>query len=136
MDEVGMRKQLGINTLTGEADKTCSGRILCDIAPELREEFREFFGLTSVEMPGGWNNSEHLSLMLTHEVILPFVVWCARRRGFWAIHINPSPSPVYYVFTKDEGYVEKYRESELKCYILAPIVGATRNVHQFSGRLT
>lgn len=134
MDEVKMRKELGLEVLTGEADRTSSGRMLCDIPLELASELAEFLGLSSVETHPGWNNPQHRSVMLPHALIIPFVEWCARRRGFWSITIA-IPSNHQYTFTKDLKKVEQYKESALRCYILPPIEGETRNVHQMSGRV-
>ena len=134
MDEKRMMQEIGLNVLTGEADKTNSGRMLCDIATPLASELAEFLGLPAVETHVGWNNPEHRSVMLPHELIMPFVIWCARRKGYWAITV-PSPGFTYYTFTKDTDKIDKYKEGSLRCYIQSPIGEQTRNVHQMSGRV-
>jgi hypothetical protein len=128
-----MMKELGINWLTGEADSTMSGRMLCDISTEMLEELRVFLGVTTITAPEGWNNSKAVAVMLTRGVMNDFVTWAARRKGWWAVIIHKD-SGVETEYT-DEEYARKYRESDIRCCTLPPIGEQTRNRHEMSGRV-
>lgn len=130
MDTFKMMETLGIKHLTMEADATRSRRILFDVPVEIAEELRTFLGALELKFPEGWNERQKVALMMDAVVMSRFLVWCARRRGYFVIVRND-----HYHFFEDADLAETYRLRFPEVEIMTPIGERTRNQHQMSGRI-
>lgn len=131
MDRSGILKELGIDVLTGEADATGSGRMLCDIPHEIADDLREYLGAIQLELPEGWNKRAKVAVMVTHTLLRELLKFSARRKGFYVVELKDS-NKLAYVTEEDAAAYRNMMPEHVR--ILPPIQGVTRNTHQMSGR--
>lgn len=67
-------EQYGISLLTGEADRYCIGRILCDLNEDGVALVADYFGLMRTSFPLNWNSQVNgqpavASIMLSHTML-------------------------------------------------------------------
>lgn len=134
MEYTKMLDELGVNYLTGEADRTGSNRILFDIPAEFTDELREYLGGLTLSLPEGWNDSNKIAVMMEPVVMRQFVIWLARRRDWYVVHQPTEPKGGEVLHFCRADVADDWRAHFPDIWIQPPFEGPTRNRHQMSGR--
>jgi hypothetical protein len=143
-------EQAGIlQHLTGEADGTTMGRMLCDLTPEGVELVREFFGFRGIITGSGMNDRRpESSVMMIDWHILPrLIVYWALKQHDIVVQIEAKEEQGLRWRAEIVGYAqedwqivkERYDQLEgRRCHVyqkMGTALGGMRNRHFWSGRV-
>ena len=149
-------EQFGIKPLTGEAD-ALGYRILCDLTDKGVEVFCETYGLPrTIELNNNWNREAIASVMLTEDSIRPLAVMGFYLQGKTVVITDTAvygldamedvvldDSGDFYNYVRDKREPHRWPQvyGTVKRIIRQKVsdgklVQGTRNVHQFTGRVS
>ena len=135
----------GIHILTGEADGTTLGRLLCDLKPEGVGVIESFLGVT-IGRGTGWNEAgkDCASVMLSRNTLQDLSVFCALYR-FEVVTWFPGSDSICSSLIgwtsaewteRGEDYL-RVTERRVTVYVKSgTAAGGFRNQHEFSGRIS
>lgn len=146
-----LREQGILSTLTGEADGTNLGRVLCDLSEEGASLIGEYFGLGTDPQTPNWNpriNSDTpavKSVMLRGGEIRRFALFAMMKNAEGnEVFAHKQPAGGNWVWYYDDGdtteeewdKLEETREraEDRTIYYIYGTAG-TRNRHEFTGRV-
>lgn len=157
----GELRQFGINFLTGEAD-ALGYRVLCDLNGQGKKVFCECFGIPDgARLAEGWNDGV-ASVMLTEHDIVPLAIMGFYLQGYHKVILTESEKGDDRVYALEDGEdivlddkggrylcVQNDHTAEWPVRLYGKvtriirqqksdgkIVQGTRNVHQFTGRVS
>ncbi len=157
----GAYLDIGVDVLTGEADGTNLGRLLCDLSPEASAAMEEFLGSGVKLTPKtGWNHRDWFSMLLTSETLRKFLLFWYLRQGYevaeirergkeyaCSLHVleNEEDKAKFVELRQrqhdlmefdEEGYYKGPGNYWLDCHLYyAHGTRGTRNQHEMSGRV-
>ena len=155
--------EIGVEVLTGEADGTNLGRLLCDVVTQdAADMMTEFFGGEVALTPkSGWNDGQWYTVLLTRATLTSLLVFHYLRAGLEVGETIPLPGKLglheFYVLATDEDkqafarvrseqmalvkrdedgrVLEDHSHFDTMLYYSRGTAG-TRNRHEASGRVT
>lgn len=151
---------IGVDVLTGEADGTNLGRLLCDLNEEATVAMEEFLGGgVQLTRKTGWNHQDWCSMLLTGDTLRKFLIFYYLRQGYEVAELTQRgkdyPSSLNVLETEEdnadfvnlrqrqhdlmefdeEGFYKGPGNYWLECHLYyAHGTRGTRNQHEMSGR--